>query len=98
MKKVKTNWEERKQLAKRVIEFYKNQANRDSKKTWQFFKQENIRSSNAYSYIKKFKESENVGFDKPSGRPAKLGTTKVKNRIKKIFENHSSTSTTAAAE
>ena len=50
-----------------------------------------------YSYIKKFRDSENVKFEKPSGSPAKLGTTKIKNRIKKMYENHPSTTTTAAA-
>ncbi|OXA56905.1 Transposable element Tcb2 transposase [Folsomia candida] len=75
---------ERELLAKRVMEFYNTTANRDSKVTWNFFKQEGIPSSNVYSYIKKFKDSENVQFKKPAGRPAKLATTRVKNRIEKF--------------
>ncbi|OXA48712.1 hypothetical protein Fcan01_16653 [Folsomia candida] len=88
---------ERELLAKRVMEFYNTTANRDSKVTWNFFKQEGIPSSNVYSYIKKFKDSENVQFKKPAGRPAKLATTRVKNRIEKIFKTKPSTSVAVAA-
>ena len=83
MDKTKRNWVEGKDLAKKVINFYKNQAKEDTKTTWHFFKQEGIPKTNVHCYIKRFKDSKNIQFKKPSGRTAKVGTTKVKNRIKK---------------
>ena len=44
-------------------------------------------------YIKTFRDSEYVQLNNPSGRPPEVGTPKVKNGRKKIFENHPSTST-----
>lgn len=97
MVKGRRSWIESKELEKRVTEFYKNKANSGLKMTWHFFKPEGIPRANMYSYIKKVKESESVEFKKPSGRPVKLGTTKVKNRIRKIFKTQPSTPTTVAA-
>ena len=84
MAKTRITWVERQELKKRVIEFHKNRTNYDSKITWHFFKQEGIPHSNVNSYIKKYEESNELKFKVPTGRPAKLSTTKVKNRIKKI--------------
>ena len=50
-----------------------------------------------YSYVKKVKESESVEFRKPNCRPVKLGTTEVKNRVRKVFKTHPSTSSAVAA-
>lgn len=77
MDKGRKTWTERRQLATKVIDFYKNKAGRNSTTTWNFFKQENFPKTNVYSYIKKFKDSKNVEFKKPSGGPVKLGTNKV---------------------
>lgn len=77
--------------------FYKTKAYRDSKVTWNHFKQEGTSRLNIYSYMKKFKDSENVDFKKPPGRPPKLATTRVKNRIKKNFDTKPSGSTRVAA-
>ena len=79
-----------------MIRFYKNRANRDSKKTWRFFKTEGIPRSNVYSYIKKYGEFDKIEFKTLSCRSAMLETNKVKNRIKFFFKNKPSTLTAVA--
>ncbi|XP_021952722.1 zinc finger protein 37 [Folsomia candida] len=62
------SWAERIQLAERVLDYYKNEANRDSKKTWTFFKQQGVPKSSVYSYLKLFKDKDIITFKKPTGR------------------------------
>lgn len=98
MGKCGKTWLEGEKLAERVCNFHKTHANRDSKITWSFFKKEGIPRSTVYSYIKKYGESEKVHFKRPPGHRAVLGTTKLRNRIKKIDKTRPSTTTVAAAK
>ena len=72
MCKIRRNSVESEEWAKRVIHFYKNKANRDSKITWHLFKQEGIPKTNVYDYIKMFKDSDSVNCKKQGGHPAAL--------------------------
>ncbi|XP_021965810.2 zinc finger protein 254 [Folsomia candida] len=56
------------QLAERVIDFYKNEANQDSKKTVTFFRQQGVPRSTVFRYLKRFKDEGIVQFKKLPGR------------------------------
>ena len=73
-------------LANLIIHKYKNQFNKDSNLTWNFFKQLNIPKSTVYRYIKKYGDSNEIIFNKPTGRPVKIATPKVVDKIKNIFD------------
>jgi hypothetical protein len=81
-----------------LCRYHKNHAYSDKKKTWNFFKKEEIQKTNVYHCIKMYKEPDDVGYKKSSGRPVTVATPKVRNKIKKIFTKHPSTLTRIAAQ
>ena len=76
----------KKHLANLVIDKYKNQFNKDSNLTWQFFKQLNIPKATVYRYIKKYGDSNEIIFNKPTGRLVKIATPEVVKKVKNIFD------------
>ncbi len=89
---------ESQQLSKRVIHFYKNVANKNSKVTWLHFKKEGCPKSTIYGYIKKFGESDSVKIVKNPGRTPKIATTRKLKEIKEYFKDNPSSSCSIAAK
>ena len=77
---------EEKKLAERILSFYNNYANKSSKVTWNHFKKEEIPRSTVYSYIKRFKDFDEVYFKKKPGRVPTIATSKKLESIKKLLE------------
>ncbi|XP_035708107.1 zinc finger protein 90 isoform X2 [Folsomia candida] len=65
------------QVAERVMDYYKNEANRNSRKTWKFFEQLGIPKSSVYRYLKLFKDKDTITFKKPPGCPPRSELTEA---------------------
>ncbi|OXA39651.1 Zinc finger protein 45 [Folsomia candida] len=55
------------QMAEQVIDIYKNQANREPRKTMKLCREQNIPRSSVYRYLKMFKDKDTIEFKKPPG-------------------------------
>jgi hypothetical protein len=89
---------QREELAKRVLYKYQNVFNKDSKKTWLYFKAEGCARATIKRYIKMYGESENINFKKPPGRPPTIATPRKLKSIENFFDKNPSTTTPVAAE
>ena len=84
-------------LANLVIDKYKNQFDKDSNLTWQFFKELNIPKATVYRYIKKYGDCNEIIFNRPTGRPVKIATPEVIKKVKNIFDKKPDTTIAAAS-
>jgi transposase len=86
------------ELANRVLQKYKNEFDKDAKKTWLHFKTQGYNHQTISNYIKKYGESENINFKKPPGRPPLVATPRKLKSIEKYFADHPTTTVAAAAK
>ena len=64
--------DERDALAKRIIEFYLNVANRSTKLTWHHFKVEKVSKTTCYRIIRRYEATNQTVTRSPPGRPAAI--------------------------
>ena len=86
------------EYAKRVISYYENTAKKSKFDTFKHFKNQGKTKSPIYKIISRYQSTNIVGHLKSTGRPAIVGTEKMKNVISKIYDKYPSTSVSAAAK
>ena len=97
MNKQQLNREQSKHLARIVLHKYKNELGESVKKTVQFFKMEGCSETTIRRYLKKYRESGDIDFKIPPGRPAEKAPPKVVEKIKKIFDKNPSETISSVA-
>jgi len=84
-------------LADRIVHFFENVANRETKTTVRHFLIEKVPRATVYRVLKRYEERGNSLYKKQKGRPVSPGIEKLKVKVLRLYERDAHLSERAAA-